>query len=388
MENFSIKRPKKVYSLLLTVYIASSVINWLPSISSEIVRSLKYLIFIYIFFYELVNFRFKYPSIFLSPLGFFLVLVSMILGFFSSFSLSSVIDISIPFFVIWIFNFDRDFYFKVFYKASLIISFVCLLSIISKVTGLFDIYSGETWGTYFSESALAGYSTGYSNSLFLFVVFLVFYHRHRKSKFYSSETFCILIIIISQYITGGRAGLLASLIVFAFGYKISNFYKIFILLLFLLSFNKQEILFQLRIKSDYKSDMSLNDISSGRLESSVYYYNKFLENPMLGYGFGEKPELELYLYEPHIVWLRSVINGGIFYLLSLILFFINIFFTFYKNKKIKSINEKYLFNSLFFSTLIITFLEPNYLIGSVQGEILLWILISLLLKNNNKKITI
>ena len=150
MENFSIKRPKKIYSLLLTVYIASGVINWLPSISSEIVRSLKYLIFIYILFYEFVNFRFKYPSNFLSPLGFFFVLVSMILGSLSSFSLSAVIDISIPFIVIWIFNFDRDFYFKVFYKASIIISLIGLLSIISKLTGLFDIFSGETWGTYFS----------------------------------------------------------------------------------------------------------------------------------------------------------------------------------------------------------------------------------------------
>jgi hypothetical protein len=385
MENFSIKRPKKIYSLLLTVYIASGVINWLPSISSEIVRSLKYLIFIYILFYEFVNFRFKYPSNFLSPLGFFFVLVSMILGSLSSFSLSAVIDISIPFIVIWIFNFDRDFYFKVFYKASIIISFIGLLSIISKLTGLFDIFSGETWGTYFSEAALAGYSTGYSNSLFLFVVFLVFYHRYRKSKFFSIETFCILIIIISQYISGGRSGLLASLIVFSFGYKISNFYKIIILLLFLLSVNKQEILLQLRIKSEYKSEMNLNDISSGRIESSLYYYNKFFEKPLVGYGFGEKPTLNVYLYEPHIVWLRSAINGGIFYLLSLILVFINIFYIFHKNKKYKSINEKYLFNSLFFSTLVITFLEPNYIIGSVQGEILYWILISLLLKNNNKK---
>ena len=156
----------------------------------------------------------------------------MILGSLSSFSLSAVIDISIPFIVIWIFNFDRDFYFKVFYKASIIISLIGLLSIISKLTGLFDIFSGETWGTYFSEAALAGYSTGYSNSLFLFVVFLVFYHRYRKSKFFSIETFCILIIIISQYISGGRSGLLASLIVFSFGYKISNFYKIIFLLAF------------------------------------------------------------------------------------------------------------------------------------------------------------
>ena len=131
--------------------------------------------------------------------------------------------------------------------------------------------------------------------------------------------------------------------------------------------------------------MNLNDISSGRIESSLYYYNKFFEKPLVGYGFGEKSTLNVYLYEPHIVWLRSAINGGIFYLLSLILVFINIFYIFHKNKKYKSINEKYLFNSLFFSTLIITFLEPNYIIGSVQGEILYWILISLLLKNNNKK---
>ena len=43
-------------------------------------------------------------------------------------------------------------------------------------------------------------------------------------------------------------------------------------------------------------------------------------------------------------------------------------------------DERKLFYTLFFISFLITFLEPNYLIGSVQGEFIYWLLISLLLK--------
>jgi len=388
MEIFFVKRPKKVYLFFLTLYVTSSVINWFPLVSPEIIRSIKYLLFVYIFLYEFINFRFKYPSGYLSPIGFLLIFISMSFGFYSSFNISSLIDVLMPFLIVWSFNFNKEFYYKVFYRSSLVVSFICLMSLISFVTGAFDIFSGDRWGTYFSQSAFAGYTTGYSNSLFLFVVFLVYYHRLKKCDFFSIETFCIIVIITSQFTSGGRGGLLASLLVFSFGYRISKFYKIILLLLFLLNIGLEDLKLKLRIKSEYKTEMSVNDISSGRLESNTYYFNKFLENPIFGYGFGDKPELNEFIYEPHIVWLRNSINGGVFYLLALILIFINIYFVFKKNKRNKTRDEIFLFNNLFFSTLVITFLEPNYIIGSVQGEILYWILISLMLKKNKNNFSV
>jgi O-antigen ligase len=102
------------------------------------------------------------------------------------------------------------------------------------------------------------------------------------------------------------------------------------------------------------------------------------ERPVFGYGFGEKEEINKNV-DAHIVWLRNAVDGGIIYTGLLIILFIEILRTFLKNKTLED-DERKLFRTLFFVAFLITFLEPNYLIGSVQGEVVYWLLISLLLK--------
>lgn len=379
MHLYKSKKPSIIYFNILVLYIILSVVNWLPFINNNIVRVLKYIIFIFIFYYEFKNFQFRYPSFYLSPYGLLLILFSMSFGMILSPNINAIIDILLPFIILWIFNFDKEFYYKAIYKSSIIIALICTLQIVSYYTGFFDIEANGPWDSSFSKSGFGGYSTGYSDSLFLFVPFLVFWHRINNKKKYSFETFAILSIIIVQYITGGRAGLVASLLVFFFGYKMSNFYRLLLIGLMIIFFQSEDFLVQMRIVNPYGEEITEDQITSGRIGINTYYFEKFKENPFFGYGFGSKKEFGN--IEAHLVWLKNAFNGGIIYLIFLLLIFLNILYMF-KNNYSLSRHEKKLFINLFFISFIITFLEPNYLIGSVQGEFVYWLLISLLLKPN------
>lgn len=376
------KKPNIFYFYILTLYIVLSIVNWLPILDNNIVRILKYIIFIYIFLYEFYQFGIKEPSSFLSRKGLLLIVISMLPGIALSFDYTSMVDILIPFLMLWVFNYKKQFYFKVLYNASIVVGIICIFSIIANYTGLFDIAPNGPWTASFSASGFGGYRTGYSNSLFLFIPFLVFWHRVKKKSIISYETLIILLILIAQYISGGRAGILASLVVIIIWLRISIPAKAIIFVMVFVAFQSESVQEQLRVVDYDSDDETINKLSSGRIFLNTYYFTKFQESPLFGYGFGKKPSTIIMGTEAHIVWLRNVIDGGIFYLTLLFYVFIEIYRN-AKNNNTLTIEEKKLFYSIFLTTLIITFLEPNYLIGSVQGEVVYWLIISLILKTHN-----
>ena len=88
------RMPSRLYINLLTIYLVFTVVNWLPIIGIGAIRGIKYIIFIYIFLYEINHCKFKFPSFYLSPIGLMLVLLSMSVGLFISPNLNSVVDFS------------------------------------------------------------------------------------------------------------------------------------------------------------------------------------------------------------------------------------------------------------------------------------------------------
>ena len=374
------KVPDLFYTWILALYLVLSVVNWLPLLDSGILRWLKYFLYGSIFLYELVNYKIRFISNYLSALGLFIIILTMVPGLVLSMDISAIIDIFIPFTVIWILNYKRDYYYNVLKKASMIVALICSFSVISYLTGFFNFEANGPFFASFAEAGFGGYPTGYSNSLFLFIPFLVYYNRVSKNSIFSWETLTIGVIIIAQYICGGRAGLLASLFVIFFGFRTSIYYKIALVALMVVFFQSPSVQrhFRLTNASQSRYERNLDDISSGRVYLTNYYYQKFKERPIFGYGFGDKPEMQTSL-EAHIVWLRNLIDGGIIYVIFLIYFFIEIFRRIRRNLTLSKEEHRF-FLILFVSTLIITFLEPNYLIGSVQGEIVYWFIISLLLK--------
>ncbi len=344
---------------------------------------MKYFLFAMIFFYELRNGKLRFPSFFLSAFGLFIIVLSMLFGLLLSFRLNALVDIIIPFLMIWVFNLEKKFYFKAIWRASLIVSFICILSIASHFTGIYDVQP-PGWDFTFGQAGFGGYSTGYSNSLFLFVPFLIFWHRRNNKPLISLETTAIVIIIIAQYLTGGRGGFLASGIVFFLSFRIRVFYKILLIASLAIIAQSESFLTQMRISTLNRDQIDVNRISTGRVELTLYYFDMFKERPLFGYGFGDKEEINKNV-DAHIVWLRNLVDGGIIYTGLLIILFLEILRVFLKNKTLED-DERKLFRTLFFVSFLITFLEPNYLIGSVQGEIVYWLLISVLLKKGEYRL--
>ncbi len=256
---------------------------------------------------------------------------------------------------------------------------ISVFHVISYFTGLLNIEANGPWNATFGQSAFGGYRTGYSNSLFLYIPFLIYMHSARGKKIISKESLVIFTLILAQFASGGRAGLLTSLVVLFIWFKIPTILKVIMSFYVIFLFQLDLVQEQMRIVDLDVNEENYDAISSGRLFLNTYYFDKFLQNPMFGYGFGEKLEM-ITKIEAHVVWLRNVINGGVIYTALVFYIFLNIYKKIIGNLYLSS-DERKLFNSLFFSTLIITFLEPNYLIGSVQGEMVYWLIVSLLLKN-------
>lgn len=378
METEKKEIPSKFYLFCLTLYLVLSVVNWLPIISAELIKSIKYFLFLFIFIYEIKSYGLKYPSFYLSPRGLILLIISMSFGLFLSFNFNTLVDVILPFIFLWIFNFPKEYYYRCIYNASIVIVIICVFSIFSYYTGIFNILANGPWNSTFGKAAFAGYSTGYSNSLFLFVPFLVFRQRSYNKKILSIETLAIIIIIIAQYVAGGRAGLLSSLLVFLLGYNISIIYKIIIIAMFIPFTQSEEFLVQMRIVNAYGDEIDSDRISSGRIGLGNYHLEKFYDNPIFGYGFGEKIDIDE--IDVHIVWLKNAVNGGVFYVFFLLLIFISVLIKVISNRFYLTSEEFKLFIILFTISFLITFLEPNYLIGSVQGEFVYWLIISLMLK--------
>ncbi len=126
---------------------------------------------------------------------------------------------------------------------------------------------------------------------------------------------------------------------------------------------------------------TIDKISSGRVSVYQLGWELFKESPLIGNGFGAT----LYFTngpDIHNTWLKRLVDGGIIFVLPLIFLFVSLYKTIIKKTRryYNGENHKILIRTLFISSIFISMLEPNYLIGSFQGEAFFWALISTYLK--------
>jgi O-antigen ligase len=207
--------------------------------------------------------------------------------------------------------------------------------------------------------------------------------------------------MVSQFLCGGRAGLLSSLLcvgVFAVR-KTSVILPLAVILLIVYSFLPQELIVEkfrtapeivtrgknIRFVSE---EEYVDGLTSFRISGYRIGFEIFTQSPIVGWGFGQSDPLSDNLgYGPdiHNVWLKRLIEGGVILLFVLVYMFFNIYDTITKRiKRIQVENAmnynsyKYFFYTLFFLGLAISMIEPNYLIGSIQGEATFWIYLGFL----------
>ena len=378
----------------------------MPFVTVSDLSLFKTLIFGLLFISAVNIFRVEFPSTFTSIVGLLLILMTASLGLVSASApiFESLKDIILPFLTIWIiynFKLTEAELIRAFLIGIAGIAIVCALSIISNVTGIFNFVSPAPWFDDFGHGALGGYRTGWANSLFLFVPLLLYY-ASIKGKFSFLIIFSLLAICGSQYISGGRAGFFASvatILLFSLRNSKSLILVSLIAYLIVTFIPKETFIKQFRaenISSQYFNQEDVDRISSGRYEGYKVGLELFLARPLYGYGFGKSDDLsdlKGYMPEIHNTWLKRLIDGGLVFTVPQFLFLFHCFFVIRKRVmqiKLKD-RKRYLvtyifFTSLYLSALMITLVEPNYLLGSFQGEAFFWILLGFLLRPTSTSI--
>ncbi|MEO8568571.1 MAG: O-antigen ligase family protein [Ginsengibacter sp.] len=285
-------------------------------------------------------------------------------------------------------NLTKDELFRVFYKVAVFIGFICLLSLVSAVTGI-TINGPAPLDDPFSKSAFGGYRTGWSNSIFLYVpILFYFYFFSGEKKVKIPSLLAIIGIVSSQILSGGRAGLIASLFTFLFftRFKIQN-----ILILTMVIFFVYNSLGAVTIEEYFRASenqienkeggSSLDKISSGRVGVYRIGWKLFEKSPLIGNGFSsityetEGPDI-------HNTLFKRLVDGGLIFVAPMIFLFVSLYNAVIDktNRYYNGDNHRVLFRALFFSSIFVSMLEPNYLIGSFQGEAFFWALVCTYLK--------
>lgn len=380
---------KKV-SIIFLIYLCLAPINWLPLIPLSLINITKYVLFTSLMLICLT--RKSKIGRFSNVFSFYYYVLILICSFPAIiFAYSDVatnlIDITFLFLMSYVVvecGLTKDDLFKIFFKVSLFIGIICVFSLLSAITGI-TIESPSPWKDPFSRSAFGGYRTGWSNSIFLYVPFLFYaYFFSGEKKWKILSLIAIGGILSSQILSGGRAGLIASLFTFLFftRFKIQN-----VIILAIMVVGVYSYLGTITIEEYFRASenqieakegsSTIDKISSGRVSIYQLGWNLFKGSPVIGNGFGAS----LYFTDGpdiHNTWLKRLVDGGILFVIPLVILFISLYKTVIKktNRFYNGENHRVLINSLFISAIFISMLEPNYLLGSFQGEAFFWALVS------------
>lgn len=378
---------KKRIAILFQAYLTIAPINWLPFISPEMVNMVKYVLVSILCYYTFLTRGIKVkPYYFFSIDYLSLIIICAIPAVVRSYDniLFNLLDYIFIFLMYWIIRssyLSRDELLKIFYKVGIVIGAIGLLSLLSAISGI-TISSPGPWNDKFSSSAFGGYRTGWSNSLFLYMPLLLFYFLQTNKK--KEKIFCVIAmggIIASQVLAGGRSGFVCSILAILIFSKF-NIKGIFVISIFFLI--TAQFVSVMSLKKFFRASdeqienkagtSDLDKISSGRIEGYQSGLQLFSSSPLWGHGFGASTNLTGHSVDIHNTWLKRLVDGGLLLVVPVIILFYNLYKSGIKNIKQQRLPNNFLvlFRTLFFLALLISMGEPNYLIGSFQGEAFFW----------------
>ena len=225
-------REKGVDLWLLSVYLGLAPVYWLPIplIGGDenrfpllLVKSLIIAAGVFIALSsDWMRGRFRFPGVLLGPLGFALIFVLSLPGVFQSESAATSIrfalDIVFAALFLWcFFNITRrgPGVFAVFKRAFAILIALAALAAVVVLANADDLYP-HRWNSGF-ESGFGDKGSGWSIALSLYMpvalMFIISWEGVSARLWGIARGAAVYAVIASQFISGGRAGLLASLIV-------------------------------------------------------------------------------------------------------------------------------------------------------------------------------
>lgn len=246
------------------------------------------------------------------------------------------------------------------------------------------------WATGFN-----GNRTGWSESLSLFVPLVLLFLENSKNPLITILFFCFP-ILTSQVISGGRNGLLASLIAIViiiirkYGWPgiMKTLGFIILVFTFFLYEYTEDILILFRIY-DKTSGVINEDLTTNRSVMYNAFFEIYLESPFFGKGYlgSQKALFPKYIAEDglemHNGILRVFIDHGLFFgilMLSLLSFSIKVA-VHNVLKKDKSVFN-FMFSIIVLQGVFISLFQPLSLFGGFQISVLWWLSLGFIIRNN------
>lgn len=402
-------------ALLLGVYLGLAGVYWLPGLSITVVAAIKLALVgaavFAVFSVALAKGAFALPTGLLGPIGFIVIVLAAAPGMFQAVptsAMDTLLDVTLSFLFMWVFFVmaKRGAQLHSVFRLGVVVVVVfCLFTI----TNLF--FSWPTWTSPFENVRLAlhvtGFNakrTGWSNGLAFMFPLTALFLMPRASKggsisagsvtlFYVSS----IAIIVSQLICGGRAGLLSSLtvgfILFLFS-PARKHYGVLVLAAIVASFFLSEYLFdQLRIyrlAASQFSTSTIDSFSAGRISGYLIAADLIAERPFAGYGFDQLAltDFGIGYQDVHNLWLRLATESGIILpilfagMVGACVLRVRGLFRTVKNYERVAVHS---FAAVVVSGVVLTFFEPNVLLGSFQNSAAWWAAMGALLGMTSRR---
>ncbi len=388
---------------LLAVYIGISPVYWLPGISPAVLGAVKYLIIgaalFCIWSNAMLSGGINLPLGLCGLLGPIVIIVSASPGFFQADTGEAIkrfVDVFLGFIMLWtIYQFmaKNGDVVRVLTLSAWIIAGWCLLTVTNWFLGFPNWQSPSVFVT--KPLWMGGFGsarTGWSNGVAFFspILFVVMFLRKHASRLrYLYSVLGVLPIIGSQIASGGRTGLLTSLVSL---FSILFFLNIrlalaclavtVIGLVTMADFLFEHFRFN-RLDRGMDFD-TLADFSSGRLDQYVLALQLIGDRPLTGYGFGTIESILQDVFgwgrDIHNVWLRMAAEAGVWLPLAFGLFVGSLLIRGYvfirRHRSSGSLKPRLISVMLFFvlaNGFIISQFEPNVLLGTFQNCAVWWV---------------
>lgn len=395
--------PKKlgVTGFLWCLYLGSAPVFWLPGFSASTIQTSKHLL-IYLAVGATAAVSIFKRSVHLpwgiaGLSGFGLILVLSIPAVFLSelsIGLSRIVDLLYAatafssFFFLTRAGYDVE---KILKISAFIISGFAAYSLVGMFGSLSWRQPADLGFFDVSTAGFGGLRTGWSNGLSLYIAFSLawVYSKDSLIKFNRSLLAITMAgtIFISQYMVGGRAGLLASLVslVVLAHYLIPPANRVLVYVIFsavVVAAAGQAVYEHLRIDrlvSNESLDVdTLDHFSANRITTYRFAFKKISEKPLFGHGFGNANVVGG--SEIHNVWLKHGAEAGLLFLAAELLFVLKFMLPFPRPKRIQSSYVVFSRQARLYafcwaallSGLVISMLEPRMLFGSFQTSAIWW----------------
>lgn len=360
--------------------------------------------------------RFRLPIGLAGPAGLLMLILAASFGFVQGDSetlLRRLAEFLMPFATLWSFyilSFSPQTGVNVLTRASLLVAALALMVTMQASFGIPGWRAPAEFHTL--PLTVVGFEarrTGWSNGVALYGAFaLLVVGRAAKGSWIKTSfaAICILAIVSSQYVVGGRAGLVASIAMVMLISAIALPRRAFISVslagvLIVASMGagivedaRDHLRFDRLSAGENSTFDEFNSFSAGRLGAYIVALDMITESPIVGQGFGAE-DARYGGAEIHNLWLRLAVEGGLPLALTFIAIVVYIIVT-----KQPSAGRQRVANGLgprledgelnlkvvsrvliaaLLGGLLITMFEPRMLIGSFQKSAAWWAAAGLLL---------